>query len=68
MKELLTVCNAKDEDGLRSLMADSQAFSLSADTRISIVDRHFASTDIIVQSGAYKGVRMRIANEFFSCK
>ena len=68
MKELNTVCNANDENGLKSLMMNSQAFVLNANTRISIIDRHIATSDIIVQSGTYKGVRMRISNEYFNCK
>ena len=68
LKEMNTVCNAQDENGLKSLIASSQAYVLSGDTRISVVNRSFATSEIIVQSGTYKGVRMRISNEYFNCE
>lgn len=68
MKELNNVCNAKDEKALKVLIANSQAFVLEANTKVIVIKRYFATTDISVLSGNNNGEKMRIANEFLNCK
>jgi hypothetical protein len=68
MKDLNKVCNAKDENALKSLIANSQAFVLDANTKVIIIKRYFATSDIKVLSGNNKGEKMRIANEYLNCK
>ena len=68
MKELNRVCKAKDENALNLLIANSQAFVLAANTKVIVIKRYFATTDIKVLSGTNKGEKVKIANEFIDCK
>ena len=67
MKELNKVCNAKNENALKSLIANSQAFVLYANTKVIVLKRYFATSDIKVLSGVNKGEKMRVANEYLNC-
>ncbi|HTO17487.1 MAG TPA: hypothetical protein VLZ83_17105 [Edaphocola sp.] len=68
MRELNRVCNAKNEDALKSLIINSKAFILDAKTKVIVLKTYFTTSDIKVISGPNRGIKMRISNEHLICK